>query len=750
MQTTRRGALRTLAAATALCAVLIARPAAHAACSPAADEAPRPSIGLALGGGGARGVAHAGVLRALEDMRIPIDCIAGTSMGAVVGGLYAAGLAPDELERELTGMDWTAIFLGRPPRIDWPSHRRREDVGFLARFPLGVRGGEVILPGGLIEGQELEIVLRRHTVRAAPGRIDFDHLPIPFRALAADLESGEAIVLGEGDLAGAIRASIAIPGAFAPVEIGGRLLVDGGIAANLPVAAVRAMGADLVIAVDVGAPETDRTELLSAFQAPRQVTNLFIRQRTEAQLALLDPDDILIDASPPDMGPTDFHQSGDGIAAGEQAALAAHRELAPHSLSPAAFRIHLRSRPTPPSPPPTVTAVRVADDGEIAARLIRERIRQPVGAPFKRERLEQDLRRLYALDYFDSLSYRLEEDGASGHELIIDAVERRRGRHHLRMGLNLEEDFEGGSAYNLLLRHQRMPLNRRGGEWTNEVQAGERSLLRTALHLPLDYRGRWFLAPETKAEGYTVDRFTAGQRIARYRIRMAEARLAVGRTLFYNAEFRTGVTRTTGEVRTRIGEVDTEGEGTFHDGAAFAEFSFDTLDSSDFPTRGHTARAIWTRSHETLGANTPGRTASAEWFSAATFRSHTLGIGARYDTSREREDTAIHRLFPLGGFLNLSGYRRNELYGHHAALGRLVYYRGAGIVDAPIHLPIYLGGSLEAGNVWDDRAEISSRDLRRSGSLFIGADTAFGPLYLALGRTREGRTAFYFYLGRTF
>ena len=757
MHRIRHGRFRLREAAAALAAMAAAAllsplpvSADGGVCAPGAHEAPRPSIGLALGGGGARGAAHVGVLRALEEMRIPIDCIAGTSMGAVVGGLYAAGLSPDEMERELRELDWATIFLGRPPRREWPSHRRREDVGFLARFPLGVRDGEVILPGGLIEGQELEMALRRLTRTAAPGHIDFDRLAVPFHAVTADLETGEAVVLAAGDLATAIRASMALPGVFAPVELDGRLLVDGGIAANVPVAAVRAMGADIIIAVDVGAPALHRDELLSVLHAPRQVTTLLIRQRTEAQRALLSPGDVWLEATPPDLALTDFHRAADGVGAGELAAWEAEPHLRPHGLPPAAFTTHRRQREHPPPPLPVIDSIRVTGVDRVSAPLIRHRIRQPLGAPLDAGPLEQDVRRLYALDYFDRIGYRVEGGPEDPRELVIDAVERHRGRHHLRLGLNLEEDFEGGNAYNLLLRHQRMPLNRRGGEWTNEIQAGERPLLRTALHQPLDYRGRWFVAPEARAESYSVDRFVDGRRVTRYRVRSAEARAAVGRTFFHHMEVRAGAVRTTGEVRTRIGDEDPAAEGAFNDGALFAEWRFDTLDSSDFPTRGHTAGVLWSRSRTFLGADAPGRALSAHWFSAGSLGAHTVGIGGHVETSRNIDDPAIHRLFPLGGFLNLSGYRRNELYGHHAALGRIVYYRRMGIIDAAVQLPVFLGGSLEAGNVWDDRDDISRRDLRHSGSLFAGADTAFGPLYLAIGQARDRPAVFYFYLGRTF
>ena len=213
----------------------------------------RPRVGLVLSGGGARGAAHVGVLKVLEDMHVPIDAIAGTSMGAVVGGLYASGLNARQIEKLMTSINWQDAFRDRPSREDLTLRRKQEDETFLVKFPLGLRGGHVVLPRGLIQGQRLIETLRRLTLPVA--RIsDFDQLPTPFRAVATDLETGEAVVMGSGDLTSAMRASLSGPGVFSPVEREGRLLVDGGIADNVPVDIARAMGVDVVIVVDVGFP----------------------------------------------------------------------------------------------------------------------------------------------------------------------------------------------------------------------------------------------------------------------------------------------------------------------------------------------------------------------------------------------------------------------------------------------------------------------------------------------------------------
>src|SRR6266478_5738856 len=211
----------------------------------------RPRVGLVLSGGGARGAAHIGVLKVLEELHVPIDAIAGTSMGAVVGGLYASGLDAHEIEAIMTSLNWQDAFRDRPPREDLTFRRKQEDQNFLVKFPLGLRGGKVLLPKGLIQGQRLNQTLRRLTLPVAH-ITNFDDLASPFRAVATDLETGEAVVIGSGDLTSAMRASLSAPGVFAPVEREGRLLVDGGIAENLPIDVARAMNVDILIVVDVG------------------------------------------------------------------------------------------------------------------------------------------------------------------------------------------------------------------------------------------------------------------------------------------------------------------------------------------------------------------------------------------------------------------------------------------------------------------------------------------------------------------
>src|SRR5262245_17811640 len=272
---------------TALVLALIVTTAASAAASEAANSSAnsstnaaataRPRIGLVLSGGGARGAAHIGVLKVLDELHVPVDAIAGTSMGAVVGGLYASGLSAREVESVVTSLNWQDAFRDRPSRTELTFRRKQEDQNFLVKFPVGLRAKRFLLPRGLIQGQKLNQTLRQLTLPVAEIE-KFDDLPIPFRAVATDLETGDAVVMSEGDLTSAMRASLSAPGLFIPVERDGRLLVDGGLSENLPIDVMHAMNVDVLIVVDVGAQLLSRARLDSAPVISNQMLAILIRR----------------------------------------------------------------------------------------------------------------------------------------------------------------------------------------------------------------------------------------------------------------------------------------------------------------------------------------------------------------------------------------------------------------------------------------------------------------------------------------
>src|SRR3984893_1071572 len=310
-----------------------------------ADPATRPRICLVLSGGGARGMAHIGVLKILEDLKIPLDCIAGTSMGAIVGGLYASGMTAQQIDATMRSLDWQEALRDAPPRRDLAFRRKQDDRNFLVRLPLGLKHGTILLPKGFIQGQKLQETLRQLTLPFS-NSTDFDLLPTPFRAVATDLETGNAVVREKGDLAIAMRASMSAPGVFAPVELNGRLLVDGGSREHLPINVARAMHADILIVSDVSFPLQGRAALDSALSISNQMLAILVRKDSDRQRATLGPRDILIEPNLGSALATDFASPSAVIARGVEAARGATLALSAYGVGYNAYRDYLARRAT--------------------------------------------------------------------------------------------------------------------------------------------------------------------------------------------------------------------------------------------------------------------------------------------------------------------------------------------------------------------------------------------------------------------
>src|SRR5688572_8893060 len=287
--------------------------------APREGEPGRPRIGLVLSGGGARGAAHIGVLKVLEENRVPVHAIAGTSMGAVVGGLYATGLSAADIERVMTSVDWQDAFRDRPARTDLNFRRKLEDQNFLVKFPLGLKGRKFRLPRGLVQGQKLTQILRGLTLPVAQVQ-SFDQLGIPFRAVATDIVTGDRVVIDHGDLTTAMRASLSAPGVFSPVDFEGRMLVDGGLSSNLPIDVARQMGVDILIVVDCGFPLLERGKLVSVATVSNQMLAILIRSNTTAQRKSLTARDVIIDPALGDFSSLDFDSHARAMKIGEEAA----------------------------------------------------------------------------------------------------------------------------------------------------------------------------------------------------------------------------------------------------------------------------------------------------------------------------------------------------------------------------------------------------------------------------------------------
>jgi len=744
------GNMRT-SAAPLLCILILCIPTF---CDAAESGPGRPKIGLALSGGGARGCAHVGVLRVLEENNIPVDCIAGTSMGAVVGGLYASGLSASEIETLLTTADWADMMLDEPRRRYKSFRRREEDRLYLFNFELGRQGLRITMPRGFRQGRKLSNLLRAQTLPVA-GIRTFGDLPIPFKAVATDIATGEMVVLEAGDLVQAIRASMAIPGVLSPVMLDGRLLVDGGTTRNIPVDVVREMGADVVIAVDISEALKPMEALDSSLAISNQTVNLLTRLNVEA---ILPQADLVLRPAVDEVGTLQFDNVDEIIAAGWTEAMRVLADLVPLALPSEAYRAHRKGQRTPVFEPPVVAAVRVEGLQRVDQRALLGRIGLQPGDRLDLEALHRDLARIFGLGFFEMVDFSL-VPGKTGMEVVIDAREKEWGPNYLRFGLNFQIDESRGASFSVVALHNATQVNRRGAEWRSRLTVGQEGSIDTEFHQPLDYRGRFFVAPGIRLGRRPIDEYVDGQKIAEYDEQVAQGRLDLGVHLGESAEIRAGLVRGVSRLSLDTGTpaaplMDQDVSTVLSaDNVSFGGLSagvrVDRLDRVTFPRRGYLADINYYLSRESLGADADYQRLGGSWSVFFTRGRHTFFTSFEGGSSLNSDIPPYHQ-FTLGGLFSLAGFADMELRGPYAATGRLGYFSSLWPLPTSLGQNLYFGGWIEAGNVWDHRVDINLDNLQETLALLVGADTMVGPVYFAWGLAEDNRSRLYLSLGTGF
>jgi NTE family protein len=713
----------------------------------------RHRVGLVLGGGGARGIAHVGVLQMLQELHVPVDCVAGTSMGSIIGGLYAAGMTPEEMTKTVQRIDWRAAFTDGPPRADLPFRTKQQQRVLLTNNGIGIKGGQVQLPQGLLQGQNLLLLLQELSLPAAKIR-DFDQLRVPYRAVATDLATGAPVVLKSGDLAMAMRASMSIPSALVPVELDGKLLVDGGVSNNIPVDVVRELcRPDVIIVVDVGSPLAPASELNSLLSITGQLTTILTVRNAQQQIKTLGRRDILITPDLGDISSIAFARSQEAVTIGYAAANDKRGELSRLSLSLAAYQAHLAGRPElPENHQPVIDFIRIKNTTRLSDQVIEKQLNVKPGEPLDPEELNRNLNIIYGMGDFQQVTYSLvEEDGKTG--LVVEATQQHIGTNTLNFGLFLGANMKGDSMFNLSVAYTMSQLNSLGGQWRTFVQIGGNTKLETDFYQPLDAAQEYFINPYLSYQQYNLDLLNeSNEDNASFRSYRANIGLEVGRNLEHWGRLSLGLRYGPGKNDLRFGQISTNAntinEGSFDDGGYSIRWAADTLDNLNFPTSGYYGNLVFYDSLTALGASNNFSTLSLNAVKAYTWGKQTL-IPRVILSGRLSGDLGVQDLFLLGGFLNLSGYQIGQISGQYAALGELIYMYRLDDASAAFTIPLYAGGSLEVGGAWNELDDITLDSLIPAGSLFLGADTPLGPLYLA-GGLAKGDASLYLMLGRLF
>ena len=707
----------------------------------------RPRIGVALSGGGARGFAHVGVLRGLETLRIPIDCIAGTSAGSAVGGAYASGLSPDAIEAALRSADWDHdMFDDDPPRQEQLQRRKSDDKSYILDLTLGYGDGEVRVPPGLISGQKIELFLNR--MLGFSTQLDsFDRLPIPFRAIATDLVRGEMVSQDRGNLVTAIRASMAVPSVFAPVQSDGKLLVDGGLTRNLPVDVVRGLcKPDVVIAVDIGSPLLKREALNNIFGVSAQMVSILTEFNVRESLAQIGPDDVLIRPELGELGSSDFAQGVDGIPAGERSVSEVAARLAALSATPETYAAWREQRAQRIVHDERFTGIRVTGTEAGTARRLLANAGLPEEGEIDRAQIERAINVWNSSGDFDRIGYSLVPDGA-GTSLEIDVQEKAWGPNYLRFGIAASADSNQNGVFDVAVGFRRPNFNRLGGEFKTLLQFGTVQRFGAEWFQPVNTgQARFFVVPSFLYEKVPIWLFDGDTRVAEYSVASTLGLLDAG-VQGRLGEIRTGVyggTRSTWPVTGSrlLPEVDANVQGVRFNAV------YDQLDAADFPHTGQLFGLYLNAENNQTSqfGDYTSRRGLVSLKQVVSFGDHTFaGV---FKAGEATDEISLNQVFSLGGFMNLTGLQVNELLGTSMRYASLSYYQQIVSLPSPIGRGVYAGVALEAGRMRGLTTGLNEDGWIPGVTAFLGANTALGPVYVGYGAARYGNRLFYLFLGR--
>ncbi len=757
----RRALLRTSLAVGVLWLALLPCPGALAQTPADPPAASTPRVTLVLAGGGAKGFAHLAVLRRLEHDHVPIAKIIGTSIGAVIGSLYASGMSTDDIETVIRTTDPARIALDQIERSDLPNQTRAYERRYPVDLELGVKDGQLTFARGVSDGQQLLMLLQELLPQVAENA-DFDQLKIPFRAVATRYQDGELVAFRSGNLARAVRASMAAPGVFAPIEIDGATYVDGGLVANLPIELALQEGAEVIVASYLGDSDTRETPgAENALKVTNRMLQILIRQNERRNLALLRPQDILVQPDLKGFGFSSFADQAAITARAEQAVMAqdaAFQRLAAHRVAPAADAEPVDQ----PTEPVTVAGIQVRGNQNVPAAYIEQALQSLVGQRFQATLVKQKLAELYATGNFERLSYQLTQTPAGEHLLQVEVNEKTYGPNYLKTNLGFYSEKDGSNLFSVGVGLRRPWLTEAGLELQVDLRAGSQNEVSASLLQPLG--GHWNLSPygsyvSSALPLYRPDILQA-QTMANATLTKQEVGILLGYDITPHASGNVGLVSN----RTNI-SIDSPRDVSFalaggsninyhlDDGqwqftGLKTQLTADLLDSASFPTQGYYLNVDAAQGLSGTSQYASYR-ASGLW--AGSLGPHVLNLGANLGTDHIFEcdgcarSTGLAPLY-LGGFQSMGAYHLGQLNGDRLVHLQATYmYRLS--TGGVLHQPTFVGLVTEAGDAWlhsDDMV------LKHSTTLFIAVDSRIGDIYLGAASGSDGNRNLFLQLGRRF
>jgi len=704
----------------------------------------RPRIGLVLGGGGAKGAAHVGVLAALEELRIPIDCVVGTSMGALVGGTFAAGRTAHEVEVAIRAISWQEAIARRGLRNKVPMRRKLAGGTYSNGLEFGLRDGGLTAPSGFLSTQNIDLTIQ-YLVARSRDVTDFDQLPIPFRAVATDMQRGEMVVLSGGDLARAMRASMAVPGVFAPVTIDDRILGDGGLTRNVPVDIARETCADVVIAAAVPNPMPDPDHLRSPLTLMARTLDVLIGANERQQLETLGPQDVKIVIDMGDIGSASFDRVADAIPLGRTAALAHRAELERYALPEEEYRAWRLARARPPREPMTLAGVNVQGAQRVNEEFVRRTLALQAGDVVNSAQISNRVNEVFALSDFEAVGYGLSGDPERP-TLDLELREKSWGPNIIRFDLGFHIGTDENTAFTIGADFLRAWINERGGEIHGAARVGRTTGLDLALYQPLDAAQRWFVEPGLTLQRSLEDVFADGESVARYRFSHGWGYIDAGRVFGNHTELRAGLRSGGQSVQREIGTPDLpEISGEGYGGIAMS-LTRDTRDRDVLWQDGTLLRVTYFRGVEGLGAVDDYDRLEAMAVTALPFGDSVVYLRASGGSSFGAL-LPVYDSFTLGGPVSMPGFNVGELRGSNYWSGHASYLRRVADISYVFGQALYAGLNFTAAKM-DDRVGLAPDDPVYSTGFVMAGRTPLGPVSLSLAFTSESDWQLVFGLGR--
>ena len=696
----------------------------------------RPKVGLALSGGGARGMAHVGVLKALEEKNIPIDYIAGTSMGSIVGGLYATGMSSEDLEWAIQSVDWDDALKPSAKRQLKDYRQKQEEKDYFADLEIGISKQGAKSGTGLVGDHKVMLELQR--LVGSFNEQNFDEFPIPFRAVTTDLNEGEPYVIDHGDLAMAMRASMAVPLVFGPVKHQGRMLVDGGMLNNLPVDVVRAMGADIVIAVNISSPLAKVDEQSSVVAVTYQSIDVALVQNTKRSLKMAD---IVIQPALEGIDASMFDRAADMINDGYLTTYNLSEQLLPLSIPEADYITHLESRNfLPREIPSRISFVEFVGNKRTSTERLMSKADALIGQEFKANLVQEFVDQIVSKEEdIQVMTYHVDDKDTGNRGIVFKVQEKRWGPDYLKFGLKVQDDFDSNTRISLLVRHHRYNINRKGGRWVNDLSIGALLGWQSELYQPLDFDNRFFATANIDTIKDTRRFYEGIDAIGEYDHKKFGFGINLGFNPSINSEWRAGIWYKDESVVPVINDVDFETAINRTFGLQI-NYGFDTLEKAFGARNGYDIKAE-------LGIFDRVQFLSFDGFRRFPFFEQSAGhVRVKFDFTDLVSDDEYFKAY--GGIDDFAGYPTHSLLGLNAFLLELGWHTPMSFIDLPIIGVPDLTFKTHWGNVW--QRNINIEDMIYGMSAGISFDVQDTVMFLGTGYSHDGEARFYLRLGTGF